>query len=97
MHAAYIKRGGIQYVMWDLTNYPVNPPITSAAVSIDNQVTWHTAEVVNDNLVRILCAHPETDTPGNALVLLPTKTEFELKLNDNPEIIVLDAGTVWLE
>lgn len=93
-----LRPGAIEYVHWEVTGLPTNPPVGSVQVSLDDGVIWHPATVAATSVptimtIRFLVAHPSVLNPDpSAVVSRYGSSEILVRFVDDPEIVVRCAG-----
>lgn len=89
-----IPAAGREYLTWDLTGLPAG--VTSGLdVTFDDGATWHPAEIV-DGDARLLVAGPDAtgNPPGTVALTTTGRLRPQMRLVDNPEIVIRGAGIV---
>lgn len=94
MSAIVLRPGSVEYVHWQATGLPADPPVGSVQISIDDAVTWHTA-TVTASVVSLLVSHPDTvGADSSAVAALDGSHEMLVRLTDTPEVVIRSGG--WL-
>ncbi len=89
-------KAGQEYVYWDATGLPDDPPAGSLEASIDGGTTW-TACTISGTTLSLLVAHPSfTDPDESAVIATAGAVTMQVRLTDSPEQIVRDAGRLYV-
>lgn len=82
------------YATWTFTGTP--PPMDVALEVSPGGDVWHLVERNSPTTMRLLLAGPDApgDYPAGTVVLPLGRTHLTGRANDNPELVVFDAGTI---
>lgn len=83
---------GREYVTWPITGAPEGASFEVRFTSGTTVGEWMAMESV-DTGARVLVAGPDAD-PGDAVVLPEGRTHVQIRLTDNPEVVVRDASVI---
>jgi hypothetical protein len=84
-----LYRAGREYIKWP---YTADGPLSSAEVNVGG--TWYPA-TITETQVQILAAGPDaTGNPDGTVVLALGPNPCRIRFDDEPEIVVRNAGTI---
>lgn len=87
-----IKSAGREFATWTIT---ASEPVTALEVSFDAGATWIAMTTIDATTFQILVAGPDADSNPIGTVVLALGLNFaQIRVIDNPEIIIRDAGTI---
>ncbi len=88
-----LPSNGREYATWTATGVPGGGVLEA---QFNGTGDWHTLEEDTPGEYRLLVAGPDAD-PGTAVVLTAGRNTIEIRLTDNPEIVVRSGGDIVVE